>query len=246
MSMQNIFDNEIFFGRYENLRSNEVNANNLIEIPALLSLLPDIEGKKILDLGCGFGEHCKLFVEKGAEKVVGLDISKKMLKTAKLKNQNSKIEYINLPMENLSMLNQKFDLAVSSLAFHYIESYEKLIKDIYNLLVKDGFLIFSQEHPLLTCHSGGERWTKNDKGMKLHANISNYGIEGKRNTVWFVENVEKYHRTFSTIVNTLIDTGFKIEKIIEPLPDIDIMKAHAEYRDLFHRPDFLLIKAEKL
>ncbi len=58
--------------------------------------------------------------------------------------------------------------------------------------------------------------------------------------------MKKYHRTFSTIVNTLIDEGFVIEKMIEPLPDEDMLKAHPEYRDLLHKPDFLLIRAKKI
>lgn len=55
MAKQNIYDNERFFDGYRKLRENKVNANNLFEIPALFSLLPDLRGKKVLDLGCGFG-----------------------------------------------------------------------------------------------------------------------------------------------------------------------------------------------
>ena len=51
----------------------------MFEIPALFSLLPTLENKTMLDLGCGYGEHCIQFIEKGAKKVVGIDISKKCL-----------------------------------------------------------------------------------------------------------------------------------------------------------------------
>lgn len=245
MGKQNIYDNQTFFDGYKQLRDSNINANTLFEIPALLSILPNIEGKKILDLGCGFGEHCQLFVEKGAEKVLGLDISKNMIEAAKLENSSPRIEYINMPMEEAIALHQKFDLVVSSLAFHYVEDYESLLKDIYNLLEADGELIFSQEHPLVTCHSNGARWTRNEEGKKIYANISNYGIEGERNIAWFVDDVKIYHRTFSTIINALIETGFKIEKITEPIPNEDIIRLYPEYYELFHRPDFLLVKAKK-
>ena len=75
MAKQNIYDNDTFFEGYSELRKRKVNANTLFEIPALFSLMPDLSGKDVLDLGCGFGEHCKAFVEKGAKKVVGIDIS---------------------------------------------------------------------------------------------------------------------------------------------------------------------------
>lgn len=56
MAQQNIYDDEIFFEGYKKIRDNKINANNLFEIPALFSMLPDLKNKRILDLGCGFGE----------------------------------------------------------------------------------------------------------------------------------------------------------------------------------------------
>ena len=45
MAKQNIYDNEIFFEGYKKIRDNEINANNLFEIPALFSMMPDLTGK---------------------------------------------------------------------------------------------------------------------------------------------------------------------------------------------------------
>ena len=54
MAKQNIFDNQIFFDGYKKIRENQASANIVFEMPALYSLLPDLSGKHILDLGCGF------------------------------------------------------------------------------------------------------------------------------------------------------------------------------------------------
>lgn len=245
MAQQNIYDNEIFFAGYKKIRENQVNANNLFEIPALFSMMPNLKDKTILDLGCGFGEHCKGFVESGAKKVIGIDISEKMLEIAKKENADSKITYINMPMENIFELTEKFDIVISSLAFHYVEDFAGVVKNVYNLLNENGIFIFSQENPLCTCHSGGQRWTKDENGNKLYLNLSNYGIEGERESTWFVDNVKKYHRTFSSIVNTLIEVGFSINKMIEPLPTEEILSQYPAYKDLFHKPDFLLVKCTK-
>ena len=245
MAQQNIYDNQTFFEGYKKIRENEANANNLFEIPALFSIMPNLNDKIILDLGCGFGEHCKRFVESGAKKVIGIDISEKMLEIAKQENADSKISYINMPMENISKLNDKFDIVVSSLAFHYVQDFSGVVKNIYDMLNENGVFLFSQENPLCTCFSGGNRWTKDENGNKLYINLSNYGIEGERESSWFVDNVKKYHRTFSSIINTLIETGFTIEKMIEPLPTEDLLKKYPEYKDLFHKPDFLLVKVRK-
>ena len=157
MAQQNIYDNETFFEGYKKIRENKINANNLFEIPALFSMMPDLKDKTILDLGCGFGEHCKRFVESGAKKVIGIDISEKMLEIAKEENSDSKTTYINMPMENISQLNEKFDIVVSSLAFHYVEDFSGVVKNIYDMLNENGIFLFSQENPLCTCHSGGNR-----------------------------------------------------------------------------------------
>lgn len=248
MAKQNIYDNEIFYEGYKGIRNNKVNANNLFEIPALLSLLPELDGKRILDLGCGFGEHCKLFIESGAKWVTGIDISERMLEVARKENSNPLIEYINMPMEDIDEFvkgKRRYDLVVSSLAFHYVEDFTGVVRNIYELLEKGGEFVFSQEHPLNTSHQGGDRWTRDENGQKLYLNLANYGVESERESTWFVDNVKKYHRTFSTIINTLVDVGFMVEKIIEPFPTKELLEEYPQYKDLFHKPDFMLIKAKK-
>ena len=155
MAQQNIYDNEVFFEGYKKIRDNKINANNLFEIPALFSMLPDIKNKRVLDLGCGFGEHCKRFIDCGAKKVVGIDISEKIFEVARNENSDPNIIYINM-------------------------------------LDTEGIFIFSQENPLCTCHSGGNRWTRDEQGNKIHLNLADYGIEGERESVWFVNNVKKH------------------------------------------------------
>ncbi|MBR3103210.1 MAG: class I SAM-dependent methyltransferase [Lachnospiraceae bacterium] len=245
MAKQNIFDNEIFFEGYQKLREKKSSANVLFEIPALYSLLPDLKGKKILDLGCGFGEHCKDYVQKGAEKVVGIDISEKMLAVAKKENSDPKITYLQMAMEDIAQIDEKFDLVISSLALHYVENFAGVVQSVYDLLNAGGVFVFSQEHPINTAHAGGDRWTRDENGNKIHLNLKNYGVEGENESVWFVDHVKKYHRMFSTIVNTLTEAGFTIGKMIEPLPDEELLAKYPDQADLFHKPDFLVVRAEK-
>ncbi len=245
MAKQNIYDNETFFEGYKKLRENSSNANELFEMPTLFSLLPDLESKSVLDLGCGFGEHCMEYVRRGARSVVGIDISEKMLETARKENADSKITYLLMPMEDLSKLDQKFDVVISSLAFHYVEDFSGVIKSIFGLLNAEGVFVFSQEHPFNTCHTGGDRWTRDENGEKVHLNLKNYGIERECESRWFVDGVKKYHRMFSTIVNALTDAGFVIERMVEPIPDEETAAKYPEHRDLYHKPDFLVVRAKK-
>lgn len=243
---QNIYDNEAFFNGYSKIRENDNNANNLFEKPVLYSLLPDLAGKTVLNLGCGFGENCIRYVDKGAKRVVGVDISEKMLAVAESENSHKSIKYLKMPMEDIGELRERFDVVVSSLAIQYVEDYQGLVNNIYNLLNDGGVLVFSQEHPINTCFSSGSRWTKDENGKKLYANVEYYSVDGSRESTWFVDGVKKYHRTLSTVINTLIGSGFRIDKIIEPVPTPELLREHPEYDDLLHKPDFLLVRATKV
>lgn len=245
MSEQNIYDNDTFFNGYHKLRENIDSANNLEEKPAIFSTLPDVKGKSIIDLGCGYGENCKAFSEMGAELVVGIDISNKMLEIAKEENSANNIKYSNLPMEEIKSIGQKFDIAVSSLAMHYIKNFDKLVKDVYSLLNHGGIFVFSQEHPLTTAPITGARWIKDNTGNIDHYRLTDYARTGKRSVSWIVDGVIKYHRTFSDLVNGLISAGFIIEGMKEPVPTSKTIDRLPNYAKGMHKPNFLIIKARK-
>ena len=61
---QNIYDNSVFFDGYNNMQNDKkgTSANDLIEIPTIRSMLPDLTSKKVLELGCGYGENCPYFL----------------------------------------------------------------------------------------------------------------------------------------------------------------------------------------
>ena len=245
MARQNVFDEDVFFAGYRKIRAKDGNANDLFEIPALLSILPELKGKRVLDLGCGYGEHCKLFLERGAESVTGIDISEKMLAVARQENSDPRIRYLHMAIEDIGQLKETFDVVVSSLALHYVEDFSGVCQNVCGLLSPGGIFLFSQEHPLVTSHSGGDRWTKNEAGEKLHVNISNYGVEGLRETTWFIDHIRIYHRTFSGIINALLEAGFSIERMVEPLPTEELLERYPDHKDLLHKPDFLLLKVKK-
>ena len=245
-NIQNIYDNEIFFEGYKQLRNNKNNYNTLQEKPAIRGLLPDMNGKTVLDLGCGFGENCVDFINKGAVRVVGIDISEKMLAIAKGENAFQNIEYIRLDMNDINTIDEKFDIVYSSLAFHYIKSFSRLLGNISNLLKDNGLVIYSQEHPLTTAPKDGANWTINENGEPLYYNLSDYMDSGERSVKWFVDGVIKYHRPFSEIVNMLIEAGFKIERIIEPLPDKKALQLIPKMKNDIHKPNFLIIRAIKI
>jgi SAM-dependent methyltransferase len=240
---QNIYDNPDFFEGYRKLRENPDNANILEEKPALFALAPDLQGKSVLDLGCGYGENCAEFLKMGAARVVGVDISEKMLAVAKA--ETSGITYLQADMNDLSAIEGQYDVVFSSLALHYIEDFDKLCRQVAALLNQGGYFIFSQEHPLTTSPINGVTWTRNEQGQRLHYNLTDYARSGRREMTWLIDGVVKYHRTFSDVVNGLTNAGFAVEKMLEPVPTPETLERLPYFADEYHKPNFLLIKARK-
>ena len=246
---QNIYDNKNFSFEYDKMRKEKkgYNANDLIEIPNFRNMIPDVKDKKILDLGCGYGETDKYLKENGAAYVLGIDLSGHMIDIANKENKIDGVEYRVMAMEDISQINEKFDLIISSLAFHYIKDYHKLINDIYNLLNKKGILLFSQEHPIVlaTIKESYITDTKIDINNKRFYLLSDYNRSGLRTIDWNGEKVIKYHRTISELINGLIENGFIIDKIKEPIPSEEAIEKVPKYIYQYDRPYFIFIKAHK-
>ncbi len=244
--IQNIYDNEQFFNYYKEMRDSKINANTLIEIPTIISMLPDVKGKTILDIGCGEGEMARLFAERGAKKVLGVDISQNMIKLANEKNTYENVNFQLLAMENLDSLTEKFDFVFSSLAVHYVEDFGKLMKDISNLLNKDGILLFSQEHPIVLAPNFHKEMKKYiDIDDKRYYLISDYNNIGQRSRTWTVEGVIKYHRNFSCIINNIINAGMNLLEIQEPVATKEAIELIPKYIYQNDRPFFAFFKAIK-
>nr|WP_246845174.1 class I SAM-dependent methyltransferase [Bdellovibrio sp. NC01] len=214
------------------------------EWPELKKLLPDLKGLKVLDLGCGYGWHCRYLKENGAAHVIGLDLSFKMLEKARQENGLDGVEYIQGAIEDISFKDAEFDLVFSSLAFHYVEDFDRVCKTIQRILKNGGKFVFSTEHPVFTARKEQD-WARDINGKIQHWPVDGYHQIGKRHTSWLADDVIKYHRTFSSILDSLLSAGFEINKIAEPTLTEDTLKQHPEWSDEIRRPMFLLIAATK-
>lgn len=240
---ENPYNNDIFFKKYSEMSRSKEGLNGAGEWSELQRLLPDFAGKSVLDLGCGYGWHCAYAAGHGASSVLGIDISDKMLRTAREKNSHSKITYRQEAMEDLHFDYSTFDIVLSSLAFHYIENYQELVRNIHQWLTPGGSFVFSVEHPVFTAY-GSQDWIYDESGKILHFPVDNYYYEGKRDAVFLGEHVTKYHRTLTTYLHTLLMEGFTILDVVEPMPPENMMDLPG-MKDEMRRPMMLLISARK-
>lgn len=240
---ENKYDTERFFQKYSQMTRSQKGLQGAGEWSELQKILPDFCGKRVLDLGCGYGWHCKYAADHGAFSVLGTDISKKMLEKAQAINSAPQINYQCIAMEDLSFPERTFDVILSSLAFHYIEDFEPLVVNISKWLKQGGTLVFSVEHPVFTSY-GTQDWYYDSNGEILHFPVDNYYYEGRREAIFLGEPVIKYHRTLTTYLNTLLQNGFELQHIIEPQPPEDMLELDG-MKDEMRRPMMLLVSALK-
>lgn len=242
---QNIYDNDDFRKGYQSKRG-KLSANDLIETPELFELIGDVTNLNILDLGCGTGDHDRKLIELGASRVLGIDLSKKMINEAINNTTSNRIEYRVMSMNDIDTISENFDLVVSSLAIHYIEDYDSLCKKVYNLLNDRGRFIFSYGHPMDSCailNDYSNNYVEiNDKKYYL---ISDYNNEGKRVSHWFVDGVETYHRNISHLINGLIDAGFFLERVKESFASDEVIKQKPKFADQKDHSYFIYFKCQK-
>ncbi len=240
---ENKYDDKVFFEKYSKMDRSTKGLAGAGEWKTLEAMLPDFGDKRVLDLGCGFGWHCQYAIEHGARAVTGIDISTQMLAVAKEKT-DSRICYRQMPIEEASFEKDSFDIVISSLAFHYIESFPRLVEQVSHCLVQGGAFVFSVEHPIFTAY-GSQDWYYDEKGDILHFPVDNYFLEGKRNTNFLGEEVLKYHKTLTTYLNGLIKGGFELTGIVEPQPSEYLLDTVSGMRNELRRPMMLIISAQK-
>ncbi|WP_077325591.1 class I SAM-dependent methyltransferase [Virgibacillus siamensis] len=241
---QNKYDDVRFFSAYERMPRSIDGLEGAGEWPVLKSLLPEFRKKQVLDLGCGFGWHCRYAREQQASSVTGVDISEKMLERAREKTRDPEVHYIHSSIEDIRFDAATFDIVISSLAFHYIQSFKGIADKVYGLLKPGGDFVFSVEHPIFTSRNEQD-WCYDQQGDRLHWPVDHYQSEGIRHTSFLSENVLKYHRTFSSYVNALISAGFGIKSIKEPAPTEEMLRTNPNMKDEDRRPMFLIIAANK-
>lgn len=243
---QNIYDNNDFFQQYQEIRARESNYNNLLEQPNIRSLVPDLTGKSVLDIGCGTGDFAAFCLSQHAAFVTGIDISQNMILAAKQKYSHHQLQFIQSAFEDVTVTKDSVDLISSSLAFHYFADFDQLLNKVSEALRENGVLLFSMEHPIVTANKGGDDWIVDGKGNPIYFALDHYHEEGSRTQTWLVEGVVMYHRTISTIINSLIKHGLQIEKIVEPTPTEDAINKLPGIAKEMRRPSFLIIRAKKV
>jgi SAM-dependent methyltransferase len=209
--------------------------NAYYERPATVSLIPEVKGKNVLDAGCAAGWYTKWLLDNGA-KVIALDFSPKMVEMTK-KRVEDRAQVIRADLNNTIdfIESNSIDIIISSLTLHYLRDWKVVMSEFNRVLKNHGQLIFSIHHPF--------------RDFTVH-NRENYFTTELLEEQWRTDKgrvkVQFYRRTLSEIISSVIDSGFIIEKLLEPMPTEQFkIEKPDTYEILTKNPHFLFIRAKK-
>jgi SAM-dependent methyltransferase len=205
--------------------------NALYERPGLISLLPPVAGRRVLEAGCGSGPLAAWLVGRGAE-VVGFDTSAALVQIARSRGlPGARFEVADLS-EPLSFGDHSFDVAVAGLVMHYLRDWVGPLHELRRVLRPGGALVFSTHHPandLELSETGDyhatelltDRWEKGGRSFE----------------------VRFWRRPLSAMFDAFAEAGFTVERVGEPLPLPECRERFPEaWERLTTRPWFLFFR----
>ena len=140
--------------------------------PLVRALLEEInvEGKSVLDIGCGIGEALKQCVRKGAINIAGIDLSTNMIDLAQ--NNLPEGDFKMGSVLNLPWKDDQFDHVISIEAMYYFTNIQKALSQIMRVLKKGGQFssaieyyvdnkataVWAEELPMNILHFSEKEW----------------------------------------------------------------------------------------
>lgn len=205
--------------------------NAHLERPAILSLLPDVHGARVLDAGCGAGHLTEALDDRGAT-VVGIDVSQEMLTYARERVPDAEFSQVDLA-DGIPFPDDSFDGIASSLAFHYVSDWGTLFGELRRILRPGGWIVCSVQHP----HADFEEYEDSEN---YHETEQVSVVDDS-----FGEEVEVgiYRRPLSAMTDPILDAGFTIDRFLEPVPTEEFRQQNPDrYEYEATHPNFLCLR----
>ena len=187
-----------------------------------LNLLPDLAGKRVLELGCGSGHTLAYLCEhRNAGELWGLDLSETQIGFTREfleKKQIPATLFVAAMDENPGIPEKYFDLVVSIYSLGWTVDLPRTLALIYSYLKPGGMFIFSWEHPAY-------------RSLRYESSIGEYIFEESYfeegpvlDPSWKGVEIVIHHRKLSTYLNAITGAGLVIERLIESEPNLALMR----------------------
>jgi ubiquinone/menaquinone biosynthesis C-methylase UbiE len=206
--------------------------NAYYERPATIALLGDVNGRRVLEAGCGAGVLTTLLADRGAA-VTAFDVSPAMLELARLAiGDRAELLVADLSRPLSFAPDGRFDLVVASLVLHYIRDWEAVLREFRRVLKPDGAVVFSTHHPAMDwrLHSADDYFAVKHVTEIWRAGSGEY-------------EVSFWRRPLTAMCDAIAAAGFVIERLTEPEPLPELADRDPEaYQAIRTKPRFLFFR----
>jgi SAM-dependent methyltransferase len=203
------FDDPEFVERFLAKRRSPRSINNILDTPTLLDLVGNVDGKRVVEIGCNAGDFSQQLATTKLAKYAGFDISATFVSLARAKVTDSRFSFEVLNV-SMGLPTVTADVVVSGLTLNFVENIARVVLTVHQILPIGGHFVFSIRHPLRTCNLLGKQ---NDGTW----NVRDYCDEGPRTYMWHGLACVLYHRTIGTWISLLATNGFQVAVMKEPL-----------------------------
>ncbi len=227
-----------------------------INTPAFLEMLPEVDGRTGLDIGCGEGYNTRKVAELGA-RMIGIDIAPTFIKHAREVDSPEPlgINYQVADGCSLPFALEAFDFVVAFMSLQDMPAQGLVIAEVRRVLKPGGFFQFSITHPWTD--TPYRRWIRGDDGRAIALACGDYFVHNDGViSEWIFSHtppelreellpfrIPDFHRPLDFYFNGLVEAGFVIERINEPSASDEVIQRFPHLNDTRVAPHFLIVRA---
>jgi len=217
-------------------------------LPLTLELIGDVNGRRILDLGCGEGGYSRELVARGA-RVMAVDGSSRLVEVARQRAAAAEqaMEFLVANANSLEPIKSgAFDLVLASMVLMDVEDPEGAVREAWRVLLPGGQLLMSITHP---CFSAPvSEWVRDGSGEPLHFAVDRY----LERLAWddfvtskFRHPVVRRHRPLEDVMRPFLACGFLLRAFHEPAATAEQVARSSRLARLARIPYFLFMRWDK-
>lgn len=211
----------------------------LVDTPSFLSLIGDVSGRKVLDIGCGNGDFSKKLGESGAH-ITGLDGSKNMIEAAKKIYPQAEYVISDLMNEELPFEKDSFDVVTSKMMLMNVSSVKTVSQRVHKVLKAGGLYAIDVVHPfrpLLKSKLSDKSNRYDSSFMYFDETASSISFAGNKYAF--------YYRSVSKYMNDIASCGFIFDKMQEVGVDEEFVKKYPDEQSKLNMPIALQVLFHK-
>lgn len=215
----------------EHARDSAYNAH--YERPAMLELVGDVVGLRVLDAGCGPGHYAEELLARGAD-VVAVDGAAAMVELARARlGDRAEVRHVDLNGP-LPFADDTFDLVLCALVIHHLDDREAFLRELFRVLRRGGHVVLSTQHPTTDWLRKGGSYFE----TRVEEDLWHRGERTFRVRFW--------REPLTALCAAVADAGFLIERLVEPLLAPSMRERWPDdWETLRREPGFLLLRLLK-